>query len=121
MNQDLKIRTKRFAVSIIVMTDLLPKKTAGFVIGRQVMRSATSVGANYRASLRGRSRAEFIAKLGIVVEEADETVYWLELLSEAKLLNKERVTPLLKEANELTAIFTAMVKKAKLNNLKNQK
>jgi four helix bundle protein len=80
---------------------------SGRAIGNQLVRSATSVGANYRAACRSRSRAEFAAKLGIVAEEADESVYWLELISEAKLLPEAKVRDLLEEANELTAIFTS--------------
>ena len=80
---------------------------SGRAIGNQLVRCGTSVGANYRAACRSRSRAEFAAKLGIVAEEADETVYWLEVLRDAKLLPEGRLSELLKEANELTAIFTA--------------
>lgn len=112
MREELKKRTKRFALDIIKMTEVLPKKTAAFVIERQIIRSATSVGANYRAALRGRSNAEFVAKLGVVIEEADETLYWLELLVEGELLRKEIVAPLWCEGNELTAIFVATRKKA---------
>jgi four helix bundle protein len=80
---------------------------SGRAIGNQLVRCGTSVGANYRAACRSRSRAEFAAKLGIVAEEADETVYWLELLRDGKLLSETELSELLKEANELTAIFTA--------------
>jgi four helix bundle protein len=80
---------------------------SGRAIGNQVVRCGTSIGANYRAACRSRSRAEFAVKLGIVAEEADETVYWLELLRDANLVPEEKLSELLKEANELTAIFTA--------------
>jgi four helix bundle protein len=80
---------------------------SGRAIGNQLVRSATSVGANYRAACRSRSRAEFASKLGVVAEEADESVYWLELISEGKLLPDAKVKDLLEEANELTAIFTS--------------
>ncbi len=90
----------------------LPENSVGRTIGNQLIRSATSVGANYRAACRGRSRAEFIAKLGIVVEEADESGYWLELIIDGELLNKSVVEPLLHESNELTAIIVASRKSA---------
>ncbi|MGH9523743.1 MAG: four helix bundle protein [Terriglobales bacterium] len=103
----LRQRTKRFALDTIRLVQRLPWKPETQVIGRQLLRSSTSVGANYRAACRGRSRAEFIAKLGIVVEEADETVYWLELLTESGLAQNDVATRLLKESRELAAIFTA--------------
>ncbi|HCX89474.1 MAG: four helix bundle protein [Deltaproteobacteria bacterium CG12_big_fil_rev_8_21_14_0_65_43_10] len=112
-SQELKDRTKRFALKVIQSVETLPKHQAGNVIGRQLLRSATSVGANYRAACRARSRADFISKMGIVEEEADETIYWLELLVESGLINKEAIEDLIKEANELTAIFTAACKSAK--------
>ena len=115
MDRDLKARTKRFALEIIQLVSELPKNTAGFELGKQLIRSGTSVGANYRSSQRGRSRAEFISKLSIVQEEADESIFWLELISESSLLSKERVSPSLKEADELTAIFTKMLINAKSN------
>jgi four helix bundle protein len=115
MDRDLKTRTKIFALEIIKFVSELPKTTAGFEFGRQVLRSATSIGANYRSSQRGRSRAEFISKLSIVQEEADETVFWLELIQESELSSKEITSPLIKEADELTAIFTTMVINAKKN------
>ncbi len=108
MNEDdLKRRTKQFALRVIKLVDALPKTTAGRAIGGQLVRAGTSVGANYRAACRGRSRADFIAKLGVVEEEADECGYWLELVIEAGLLKPELVNPLLEEANELTAIITS--------------
>lgn len=115
MDRDLKVRTKKFALEIISLVSDLPKNNAGFVLGNQLMRSGTSVGANYRSSQRGRSRAEFISKLEIGQEEADETIFWLELISESNLLPKEKVAPLIKEADELTAIFTTMLINAKKN------
>jgi four helix bundle protein len=105
--QELLGRTKVFALRSLRLVDHLPRTMSGRAIGNQLVRSATSVGANYRAACRSRSRAEFAAKLGIVAEEADESVYWLELISEGKLLPEAKVTDLLKEANELTAIFTS--------------
>src|SRR6516162_3728285 len=88
-HQQLKQRTKAFALRIIRMTQALPRTREADVIGRQVLRSATSVAANYRAAGRGRSKAEFTAKLGIVIEETEETVLWLELLSSAALPNRQ--------------------------------
>lgn len=104
---ELQKRTKSFAVRIIKMARHLPNDVAGQVVGRQIVRSATSVGANYRAACRGRSRAEFAAKLGTVLEEADETLFWLEVIEEAELLSAKKLQDLTKEADELTAIFTA--------------
>lgn len=115
MDRDLKARTKRFALEIIQLVSELPKNKAGFELGKQLIRSGTSVGANYRSSQRGRYRAEFISKLSIVQKEADGSGFWLELISESHLLPNERVKPALKEANELTAIFTKMVINAKGN------
>ncbi|MCP4345387.1 MAG: four helix bundle protein [Desulfobacterales bacterium] len=106
MNEkELKDRTKQFALRIIKLVNALPKSMESQVIARQLLRSGTSVGANYRAACRGRSKNEFIAKLGIVEEEADESAFWLELIIESGLMKKELVIPLLKEADELTAII----------------
>jgi four helix bundle protein len=104
---ELLARTKTFGLRILNVVDHLPRTMSARAIGRQLVRCGTSVGANYRAACRSRSRAEFAAKLRIVAEEADETVYWLEVLRDAKLLPEGRLSELLKEANELTAIFTA--------------
>lgn len=106
---ELKQRTKQFALRIMKLVAALPNTPIGRAIGGQLIRCGTSVGANYRAACRGRSRADFIAKLGIVVEESDESAYWLELVIDGKLLKHERVEPLLQEANELTAIFTSSI------------
>lgn len=102
-------RTKQFALRVLKLVDHLPTSAAGRAIGHQLVRSGTSVGANYRAACRSRfrSRAEFAAKMGVVAEEADESVYWLELIGEGSLLPARKITPLLNEANELTAIFTS--------------
>jgi four helix bundle protein len=91
----------------------MPRSLAGQIIGRQLLRSATSVGANYRAACRAQSRAEFAAKLSIVVEEADESLYWLEILSESGLVKPERLRELIKEADELVAIATRSRKTVK--------
>src|SRR3989344_5891036 len=100
-SDDLKNRTKEYALKIIEIVGLLPHTVTGRAIGNQLIRSGTSVGANYRASLRSRSKAEFISKLGIVIEESDESLFWLEIIIESKLLNEEIVKPFLKETNEL--------------------
>ena len=104
---ELLVRTKTFGLRILNLVDHLPRTMSGRAIGSQLVRSGTSIGANYRAACRARSRAEFAAKLGIVAEEADETVYWLEMLRDGKLIPEGKLSELLKEANELTAIFTA--------------
>jgi len=102
---DLKKRTKQFALRILKLVAALPNTVAGRAIGGQLVRAGTSVGANYRAACRGRSRAEFIAKLGVTEEESDESGYWLEIIIDGQLLNRRQVEPLLNEANELTKIF----------------
>ena len=104
---ELLARTKAFSLRILKLADHLPRTTSGRAIGNQLVRCGTSVGANYRAACRSRSRAEFAAKLGIVAEEADETIYWLELLRDGKILPELKIADLLREADELTAIFTA--------------
>ncbi|MFP4106821.1 MAG: four helix bundle protein [Phycisphaerae bacterium] len=109
----LKARTKAFAIRIVKMAERLPRTHAGNAISRQIIRSATSVAANYRAACRGRSRAEFAAKLGIAEEEADETLFWLEMIGEAGLLRSEQLSSLMAEADELVAIMTASAKTAR--------
>ena len=120
MNNDLKDRTKKIAVTIIRFIRTLPKNDEGYILGKQLLRSGTSVGANYRSACKGKSTADFINKITIVEEEADECSYWLELIIEAEIAHKELVNPILKEANELTAIFTATGRTAKANKLKQQ-
>lgn len=110
---ELKDRTKRFAIRIVKLFRSLPHTPDAQTLGRQVLRSGTSVAANYRAVCRARSKAEFIAKMGIVLEEADETVFWLELLSETDVLRPARTDDLLKEANELVAVFGASLRTSK--------
>jgi len=112
-SKDLKDRTKMFAVEIIRMVDKLPRSIASEVIARQLIRSATSVAANYRAACRGRSKPEFIAKLQIVLEESDEAQYWLELLLELELLDRKVLQDSIREADELTAIFVSALKTAR--------
>ena len=109
---DLKARTKQFALRMMKMVDALPRTIQGRAIAKQIIRSATSVAANYRAACRARSRAEFIAKIGIVEEEADESCFWLELIIDSGLLNEDRIRPLLSEAGELVAIMAASRKSA---------
>src|SRR3954467_404437 len=104
---ELQQRTKAFALRVLKLIDNLPNTIAGRVLANQVARSATSVGANYRAACRARSRAEFASKLGIVAEESDESLYWLELISDGRLLSAKKMSALLTEADELTAIFTS--------------
>lgn len=109
---ELKKRTKQFGLRVMKMIGALPNDSVGRAIGNQLIRSGTSVGANYRAACRGRSKAEFVAKLGIVIEEADESGYWMELIVEGDLLPKEKIEALLDEANQITAIMVASRKSA---------
>lgn len=111
--QDLKIRTKQFALRIIRLYTSLPKTTEAQVIGRQVLDSGTSVGAQYREAQRAKSDADFISKLEGSLQELDETAYWLELLRDSGMVSVEKLNPLLKETDELTAIFVTIVKKVK--------
>jgi four helix bundle protein len=107
MQEQMRNRTKAFAIRIVRLCQRLPKTWEARIFGQQILRAGTSVGANYRAAGRARSRAEFVAKMGTVVEEAGETVFWLELLVEASLVRKTQMEGLLAEANELVAIFAA--------------
>src|SRR5438045_1858021 len=110
--EELKDRTKQFALRVRKLVAALPKTVEGRAIANQLVRCGTSVAANYRAACRARSRAEFVAKMGVVLEEADETELWLELISESKLLPFRRVEQLLNEASELVAIFITSRKSA---------
>lgn len=115
-NENLKNRTKKFALDAIKLVETLPVgRTTANVIGRQLMRSATSVGSNYRAACRAKSPADFIAKMGIVEEEADECLYWLELLVEAGIIDQDKTRIIEAEANELLAITISSIKTAKRN------
>jgi len=114
-SDELKQRTQQFALRIIKLCKSLPAGKDADVIGKQLLRSGTSVGANYRAASRARSQADFISKITICEEEADESGYWMELIVESGLMKKELVSDLSKEANELTAIFTASGKTARAN------
>ena len=112
-SEQLRARTKRFALHIVGLFRSLPRTEEARVLGKQLLRAGTAVGANYRAACRARSKAEFIAKLGVVVEESDETVFWLELLADSQIVPAARVADLLTEANELLAIFAASQRTAK--------
>jgi four helix bundle protein len=112
-HKQLKDRTKMFALRVIRMSEALPKTRAANVITNQILRSATSMAANYRAVGRARSKAEFIAKLGVVVEEADETVFWLELLGDSGIVPAAKLQKLFDEANQLMLIFSASRRTAK--------
>ncbi len=122
MNQtELKNRTKQFALAVIQLVSALPYNIVNRNLGDQLLRSATSVSANYRAACKARSKAEFIAKLGICAEEADEAMHWLELFIESKIADSKEVMVLQKEANELASIFVASIKTLKQNHpLKSQ-
>ena len=111
--EDLRSRTKRFALRIIKLYVALPKTTEAQVLGKQVLRSGTSVGAHYREGTRARSTAEFVSKLGGGQQELEETAYWLELLGESDIVNAERLNDLLTEVDELGKILTACIKNAK--------
>ena len=104
---ELRRRTKEFALRTMKLVDALPRSRSASAVANQLVRSGTSVASNYRAACRARSRAEFIAKIGVVEEEADESAFWLELIVEHKLMQEVLVRPLLREAEELTAIMAA--------------
>jgi four helix bundle protein len=113
--KDLQIRTKEFALRVIRMYSALPKSTEAQVLGKQVLRSGTSVGANYREANRSRSKPEFIAKIGDCLKELDETAYWLELLAELSIAADTKLSALRDECDQLLAIFTTISKKTKAN------
>ncbi|WP_052361927.1 four helix bundle protein [Geminisphaera colitermitum] len=110
---DLKKRTKDFALRVIRMFCALPKTTEAQILGKQVLRSATSVGANYREAHRARSKAEFIAKTGDCLREIEETAYWFELLAESQIVPEMKLSSLCQECDELIAIFVTIIKRAK--------
>ena len=113
--KEMKDRTKRFALRVIRLVESLPKGRTADVIGGQLLRCGTSVGANYRSACRARSRADFISKMGIVEEEADESLYWMEMLIEAELLLEKRLKDLMNEADEILAITISSIKTARKN------
>ena len=115
--EELKNRTKRFALNVVRLVDELPKNRAGNTFGGQLIRSGTSVAANYRSACRARSNADFISKITVVEEECDESLFWLEMIEESGILKiSEALIMLKKEADELTAIFTAAGKTSRLKN-----
>ncbi len=114
MNQEeMKRRTKQFALRVIRLVESLPRGRTADVIGNQLLRSGTSVGANYRAACRAKSNADFISKMGIVEEETDESLYWMELLIEAQIVESVKLASLMKEADELLAITVSSIKTAR--------
>lgn len=113
--EELKARTKQFALRVLKLVGALPKTIEGRAVANQLVRCGTSVAANYHAACRARSKAKFVAKMGVVLEEADETQLWLELIIEEKLLSSKRVQPLWNEASELVAIFVTSRKSASAN------
>jgi four helix bundle protein len=119
-DRDLRQRTKVFSILVIRMYSQLPKSTEAQVLGKQVLRSATSVGANYREACRARSKTEFVAKIGDCLKELDESSYWFELIEESEILPKASLEPLQKECDELLAIFTTIAKKCKAANCKDE-
>lgn len=114
-NEELKLRTKQFALRIIKLGKSLKGDDIDKILLKQLVRSATSVAANYRAAIKAKSKKDFVYKLNVIEEEADESYFWLEILGEAEIVNSGRLLLLLKEAKELTAIFTAQGKTAKEN------
>lgn len=111
--KDFATRTMLFGLRVIRLVESLPKSQTAYVIGNQLLRAGTSVGANYRSALRGKSRADFVAKLGIVEEECDEAVYWMQMLIEAGIIKTSRLTQLMNEANEIIAIVVSSIKTAR--------
>jgi len=111
--EQMKGRTKQFALRVIRLADSLPRSGSGGVIGRQLLRAGTSVAANYRAACRARSQSEFVAKMGIVEEEADECLFWLELTTEAGLMKQDQLAETMREANEILSIVVTSIKTAR--------
>ncbi len=109
----MKDRTKNFAKQIIFLCRKLPKNREGYLIGNQIFRSGTSVASNYRAACRGRSKAEFIAKMGIVEEEADETLFWLEIIEEVEIFDRDLISPLKRECHEILSIVVSSINTAR--------
>jgi four helix bundle protein len=111
--EDMKVRTRGFALRIIRLAESLPNSSTAFVIRNQMLRCGSSVGANYRAACRAKSKADFISKMGIVEEEADETIYWMELLIDADIVKRPLVADLLNEADQILSIVVSSIKTAK--------
>ena len=116
--EQFKFRTKQLALRVIRLVEALPRGRSADVVGRQLLRSATSVGANYRAACRAKSTADMIAKLSIVEEEADETLYWLELLGDSGLIPESRLADLMKETDEIVAMTVASIKTLRMRQRK---
>ena len=114
-HQNLQDRTRKFALSVIKFTEQLQKDDTSKILGRQLLRSGTSVGANYRAACRSKSKPDFISKMSTVLEEADESAFWIELLVDAAKTNAQAAKPLITEANELTAIAASSINTARRN------
>ncbi len=110
--KQLSDRMKKFAIDILSITDNMPRKLSSQIIAKQIIRSATSIGANYREACYARSKSEFISKVGICIQEANETLYWLEIIQESKLLTQNTLENVLKEADELLSILIASSKTA---------
>jgi four helix bundle protein len=115
MQEIIKKRTKQIGLEVIKLVDELPNKPSAWAIAKQIIRSSTSIGANYRAACRAKSTADFINKLKIVEEEADETQYWLEVLEESNFINSNRIDTLKKEVNEIVSIVVASIKTSREN------
>src|SRR5438045_8495396 len=111
--EQMKARTRAFALRVIRLAESLPKTPTGNVVRNQMLRCGPSVGSNYRAACRGKSKPDFVAKLGIVAEEADESMFWIELLIDARMVKKARVSSLLEEAEEILSIVTSSIKTAR--------
>ncbi|MDP1725665.1 MAG: four helix bundle protein [Bacteroidota bacterium] len=114
MKEVLKLRTKKIGIDVIMLIDELPNKPSAWAIAKQIVKSSTSIGANYRASCRAKSNADYINKLKIVEEESDETIYWLEIIEESKLLNPEKIKRIKNETMEILAIVVATIKTMRL-------
>jgi len=121
IEQEFKDRTKQIALRVIRLVESLPDTNSAQIIGKQLLRSATSVGANYRAACRGKSTADILHKLSIVEEEADESLYWLELLIESNIVSETKLSALMKDTNEIVAMIVASIKTLRSKNLTNPK
>jgi four helix bundle protein len=119
--QEFKERTEQVAVRVIRLVEALPDKTTAQIIGKQLLRSATSIGANYRAACRGKSTADIIHKLSIVEEESDESLYWLEILSESEIMADGKLSALKNDINEIVAMTVSSIKTLRLRNSNNPK
>ena len=115
MQEQIKYRTKQIGLQVIKLIDDLPNKPSALAIARQIVKSSTSIGANYRAACRAKSTPDFINKLKIVEEETDETLYWLEILEESSLIQKDKIADLMKETNEILSIIVASINTTKKN------